>query len=248
MIPAPCTRCQRPVEPPLRRGRPRAYVDLCRPCRVWTSTARHHQSEKCRATRERYRQAGKLRAALARYRQSEKGRAKEACYRQSEKYRAKKARYHRSEKFRAALARYYHSEKGRRYYQSEEYRAARARYRDTDEYRAQAARREALRRARELTAIVLESVDRRMIFVLDGGLCHLCDVPVDPDAFHVDHVIPLAVEAIEAEFNCAVAHPSCNVRKGARRVGLSSIARARWQERRPEHLALLDQHLARLAA
>jgi hypothetical protein len=61
-------------------------------------------------------------------------------------------------------------------------------------------------------------------------------------------VIPLAVEAIEAEFNCAVAHASCNSRKGARRVTLSPSARARWQARRPEHLALLDQQLARLAA
>jgi len=29
---------------------------------------------------------------------------------------------------------------------------------------------------------------------------------------------------------------------------LSPTARLRWQARRPEHLALLDQHLTRLAA
>jgi 5-methylcytosine-specific restriction endonuclease McrA len=126
----------------------------------------------------------------------------------------------------------------------------RPRYRQSEHGRAVKGKANAWRRARQVNAIVLERVDRRTIFVLDGGLCHLCDLPVDPQAFHIDHVVPLAVEPIEAEFNCAVAHPMCNVRKPRRhgKFELSVTARARWQERRPEHLALLDQHLARLAA
>ncbi len=145
------------------------------------------------------------------------------------------ARYHQSEKCRAKRARYQQDGRNREWH---------ARYSQTAAGRVT----RALRYARERNAIVLEAVDRHTIFVLDGGLCHLCDLPVNADTFHVDHVIPLVVEPIHAEFNCAVAHASCNTRKGARTVGLSPTARARWQECRPAHLALLDEHLTRLAA
>lgn len=126
--------------------------------------------------------------------------------------------------------------------------APQARYRQTEKGRVSATKADVLRRTRKAKAIVLESIDRRIIFVLDGGICHLCNLPVDPETFHVDHVIPLAVEPIHAAFNCAVAHPTCNVRKWRRLMVLSPTARLRWQARRPEHLALLDQHLTRLAA
>jgi len=178
----------------------------------------------------------------ARYRQSETGRAYQRTYQAryfQEKGRAMVARYRETDQYRATRA---------RYRQSEAYRAAATRYRQSEKGRAMYLRVRALRRARKVNAIVVEPVDRRAIFVLDGGLCHLCDVPVDAAAFEVDHVIPIAVEPIEAEFNCAVAHVSCNRRKGARTVGLSPTARARWQASRLGHLALLDQHLARLAA
>lgn len=237
MNPAPCTRCLSPVEPvkqPSRCLRP----DLCRSCRKLAAATRYRQSENGRATRAR---------CQARYVQSDKGRAVQARFFQSEKGRAALARYRESDKCRATKARCWARRR-----QLGEYRLYQAqyqaRYRKTDKGRAQMARCWALRRGREANAIVLEYVDRETIFVLDGGLCHLCDVPVEAGAFEVDHVIPIAVEPIEAQFNCAVAHKSCNRRKGARTVGLSPSARARWQERRPEHLAALDQHLARHAA
>jgi 5-methylcytosine-specific restriction endonuclease McrA len=153
------------------------------------------------------------------------------------------------------MARYSKTEKGKhvnrlrqaRLRRTEKHQTRVAAYRQGEKYRDTKLRCNHRRRARKHGANVLESIDRAEILRIDD-LCHLCDVPVDPQAFHLDHVIPLAVEPIEAPWNAAVAHPTCNLRKHARLVPLSPAARLRWQERRPEHLALLDQHLARLAA
>jgi 5-methylcytosine-specific restriction endonuclease McrA len=204
----------------------------------------------------RYRQSEKNRAAQARYYRSEKGRATGACHQQSERYRAWKSRYNRSEHGRAMYARWAQTEKGRasvaakdaRRRESGKARASTDRYQQTEVGRANLLKHAAMRRARKRKATVLYPVDRRVIFALDSGVCHLCDLPVDPQRFDLDHVIPLSVEPIHADFNAAIAHPTCNVRKHARLLPLSPSARARWQERRPEHLVLLDQEFARLAA
>ena len=226
MLAAPCTHCHGPVDPPRRRGRPRLWVGLCRVCRVWA----YRQTEKYSAKEARSRRSPSRRAAIARWKRTAKGRAnaaaREALRSQTDERRAYRARYHQTDK----------------------YRAVRVRYEQSDLGRAQLRQRAGLRRARKRNARILEPVDRRTIFALDAGLCHLCDLPVDAQAFHIDHVIPISVDAIEAEFNCAVAHPSCNIRKQARTLALSPSARARWQARRPEHLALLDEHFTRLAA
>jgi hypothetical protein len=187
---------------------------------------------KYRVKELRYRMSPKRRAYLARWWQSPAGRAIS---------RANTKRYGKTAQGRAQKARWLRTAKGRamqqRWYQSTAFRALQ---------RAQGAKR----RARTYGATICESVDRRKIFALDLGLCHLCDRPVDPQRFHVDHLIPLRVEAIEAAFNSAVTHPACNIRKHARfgQELLSPTARARWQERRPEDLAALDGHVARIVA
>jgi len=93
-------------------------------------------------------------------------------------------------------------------------------------------------------------VDRRVIFCLDAGICYLCDLPIETEAFHLDHIIPLAADPIEAAFNYAVTHPMCNFRKNDRFEAhpLSSTVRARWQQQRPEHLVQLEAHIARIVA
>jgi 5-methylcytosine-specific restriction endonuclease McrA len=230
-----CTQCQAPVEP---------YMKGCRP----------QHPEWCRLCRRR--------ARLRRYRHSEKGSAAEARYqigyRQTEKYRVKELRYRMSQKRRAYLARWWRSAKGVtmsranavRYARTEQGRAQRARWRQTEQYRAKNRAYVSRRRAQTLSARIIEIVDRRTILKLDAGICHLCELPVDPQAFHVDHLIPIVVEPIEVEFNCAVTHPACNIRKHARFGGeiLSPTARARWQARRPAHLAELDAAVARIVA
>ncbi len=161
----------------------------------------------------------------ARLRRTEKHQTRMARYRQSERYRDYKVRYRQSQTGKLLAMRYAQSEKGR----------------------AWSCKGAARRRARRRGANILESVDRRKILRLDD-LCHLCHLPVDPQAFHLDHVIPLAVEPIEAPWNAAVAHPTCNLRKHARLVPLSPATRLRWQQRRPAHLALLDAYFTRIAA
>lgn len=241
MLAAPCTRCQGPVEPPHARpqNRPRE-LGSCRRCR---------ERESNRARMARYRQTEMYRAMMERYRMTETYREYQVRYKQSDIYREGRARYRETTAGRAADRRYRESAQGRMRWashaQTAKGRATRARYRQSAQGRAAVCAGQARRRARKRAATIVERVDRRQIFDLDGGLCHLCDLPVDQD-FHIDHIIPLVVEPIEAAFNCAVAHPTCNVRKQARVVLLSPSVRARWQMRRPAHLAQLETHFARI--
>jgi 5-methylcytosine-specific restriction endonuclease McrA len=74
---------------------------------------------------------------------------------------------------------------------------------------------QAKRRARKLGA-AHEPYDRDQIYERDEGRCHLCGALVPRDAFHIDHVVPLVRGGADTPANVAVAHPSCNHRKGAR--------------------------------
>jgi 5-methylcytosine-specific restriction endonuclease McrA len=71
------------------------------------------------------------------------------------------------------------------------------------------------RRARKLKAFV-EDVDLAVVFTRDKGICGICSLPVDPDNWHLDHVVPLARGGEHSYENTQVSHPSCNQQKGAR--------------------------------
>jgi 5-methylcytosine-specific restriction endonuclease McrA len=58
-----------------------------------------------------------------------------------------------------------------------------------------------------------ERVYRRDVFERDGGVCHLCDKPVDPAGWALDHVIPISWGGPHCLDNVAVSHPVCNSRK-----------------------------------
>lgn len=226
---ATCTECGAPVEPYSAKCRPHR-VDWCRRCLDVAARRRYRQSEKGRAT---------CRAHATRHRQTDRGRAL---------VRANRRRYNQSAHGRvvkgAGQKRYARTDRGRVVA-----RRAQERYYQTDHGRAGWYRNTRKRRARQRGATILERVDRRMILKFDH-LCHLCDMPVDTEAFDIDHLIPLAVMPIEAAWNSAAAHPSCNRQKGPRIAGhpLTLAARARWQARRPKHLAELDAHVARIVA
>lgn len=70
------------------------------------------------------------------------------------------------------------------------------------------------RRARQAGAFV-EEVVRLVLLERDDGTCGICGGDVDPLDFHLDHIIPLAAGGEHSYANTQVAHPSCNVRKGA---------------------------------
>lgn len=75
--------------------------------------------------------------------------------------------------------------------------------------------RNAERRAR-LREVTVERVSRAAVFERDGGVCGICGNPVDPTNWHLDHIVPLAKGGTHEEANVQVAHPRCNLSKGAR--------------------------------
>jgi 5-methylcytosine-specific restriction endonuclease McrA len=70
----------------------------------------------------------------------------------------------------------------------------------------------AARRAR-LRGQFVEHVDALVVYTRDGGICGICGEPVEPAAFDVDHVIPLAKGGEHSYANVQAAHPSCNYSK-----------------------------------
>jgi 5-methylcytosine-specific restriction endonuclease McrA len=70
--------------------------------------------------------------------------------------------------------------------------------------------------ARRRVAVAAGTVDARVIFERDHGLCGICGAEVDPDRFDIDHVVPLSRGGVHGPENVQVAHPRCNKRKGSR--------------------------------
>lgn len=85
---------------------------------------------------------------------------------------------------------------------------------------------ERLRCARRRSRVALQStedVDPLRVFERDGWRCHLCGRKVDrslpgrdPMGQTLDHVVPLAEGGAHSYANTALAHKSCNSRKGHR--------------------------------
>jgi 5-methylcytosine-specific restriction endonuclease McrA len=73
-------------------------------------------------------------------------------------------------------------------------------------------------RARRAQAPVVGDVSRAAIFARDHGRCYLCGQSVEPDNFHLDHLVPLAKGGEHAAFNLMVAHPRCNWKKHTKRI------------------------------
>lgn len=71
------------------------------------------------------------------------------------------------------------------------------------------------RQIRKAGNAIGESFTRREIFDRDRGQCHLCGKTCDPSRYHVDHLVPLSMGGEHSRRNVAVAHPECNLRRGA---------------------------------
>lgn len=102
------------------------------------------------------------------------------------------------------------------------------RYRENNQDRVHANRWK--RKAVKRRAFV-ERVHRSVVFKRCGGACHMCGAMVDPDRWHLDHVLPLVRGGEHSYANTAVACPSCNLQRGSKtmdewRATLSE--RARW--------------------
>ncbi len=71
------------------------------------------------------------------------------------------------------------------------------------------------RRARDHSAYV-ELVDELVLLEMDDGVCGICGEDVDPFAYEVDHIVPIARGGDHSYANTQPAHGTCNRRKGAR--------------------------------
>lgn len=69
--------------------------------------------------------------------------------------------------------------------------------------------------ARKRGAFV-EAVDHETVLIRDGGICQLCGHPVMLDDYHIDHIKPLAKGGTHEYANVQLAHPFCNISKGAK--------------------------------
>lgn len=83
-----------------------------------------------------------------------------------------------------------------------------------EKVRAYSRKSEAARRARKSEAWV-EDVDPATVFERDKGICGICQRAVDPQDYHIDHTIPLVKGGMHSYANVQLAHPHCNLSKGA---------------------------------
>lgn len=59
------------------------------------------------------------------------------------------------------------------------------------------------------------SPDYVAILERDGMVCYLCTSEIDPRDHHHDHIIPIIKGGAHADFNIAISHSNCNLRKNA---------------------------------
>ena len=87
----------------------------------------------------------------------------------------------------------------------------------------------AYRLARRKGVKVVEVVERHVVFERDNGTCYLCNEEVDPNNFHLDHVVPITGGGEHSYANVRLTHPECNQRRKDNPV---QVLRHHEQERR----------------
>ena len=70
------------------------------------------------------------------------------------------------------------------------------------------------RREWRMSLVRREKFTRQEIFERDQGLCHYCGEAVDPDGWHLAHLVAIARGGPHTRDNVAVSHPKCNLRAG----------------------------------
>ena len=83
-------------------------------------------------------------------------------------------------------------------------------------YAAYSAARKALKRGVER-----QPYPRREIYDRDGGKCRICnaELPYAPNAFHLDHIVPLSLGGPDTPANLQLTCPGCNRTKWANLEG-----------------------------
>jgi 5-methylcytosine-specific restriction endonuclease McrA len=78
--------------------------------------------------------------------------------------------------------------------------------------------RDGMKTAKRRGALIIEPINPYEIARRDNWLCHLCHKPVKPEQLTVDHLTPITYGGNHTPDNVALAHKSCNSRRGAGRI------------------------------
>ena len=170
----------------------------CKECQRAASRAHYHRN------RERLALAAKERMARERQENGDRVRARERSYWSQPQNRER----------RRTQARAFHAQRTPE--QLAQVRANWNRWKERNLERERARIREvqASRLARKLKQFV-ENVDPEIVVERDRGYCGICGLLV-VGAYHIDHVIPLSRGGEHSYANTQLAHPRCNISKGAR--------------------------------
>lgn len=120
--------------------------------------------------------------------------------------RQRKRRRENPEKERLRSRRYYAENRDRELERKRRYQAG-----HLNGHRDKQARRRARKRQAEA-----EKVDPVAIWDRDKGICHICGLAADSDDWHLEHKVPLSRGGRHSADNVAVAHPTCNFKKGTK--------------------------------
>lgn len=202
----------------------------CQSCRA--EAARRRKERRDVATRawrlrNRDRELEKARARSRANRKAETARHRRYVERNRERMRKYERQRRRKDTPRDRVRRAAATRKRRARWTAEQ-RAAQAAYlkawnqRNRGKVREYSRRGQLVRRARKHAGFV-EVVDPAEVLRRGDGLCGICGKPVDPETFHVDHIVPLALGGEHSYANTQAAHPLCNRSKGTKLpTGLSA--------------------------
>lgn len=80
-------------------------------------------------------------------------------------------------------------------------------------------KRRAMERRARVAAVTVHRIDRNAIYDRDGGHCRACNIHLDRDNWHLDHIVPIALGGPHEWANVQALCPTCNLRKHAKLEG-----------------------------
>lgn len=71
-------------------------------------------------------------------------------------------------------------------------------------------------RRAKIRQVPFEKIDRKLVYLIDGGICGICGKPLEMSDFTLDHIIPISKGGGHVYPNVHSAHRICNIRRGTK--------------------------------